>query len=484
MNHLRLASVSNAVIILYFAWILPTSFGFLVQVQQKIASGIFPCRSDDYNNCMWAVSDPTSASPTDKKPLPPGRPTIRFLNILFDDTTRLLNPRDMKLLKRKEQFGSIFKTNFLFTPTVFVTDNTSIQELAKEEATKKLNAFFPPHHQKLYGRNSLLVQSGPTHTRIRKLVMNSMTPAMISSYDPIVTKAIHSFFQEQKEAASTDSREMLGNMRTLFMSVILQVVLGTTDVSPRLIQDMEMWSKGLLAPPLTFLPWSTAGKAMKARARIVQQLSDLMGSARDAGAISSTGTGLLAKLQQARDPDSNASLSQDEILDNLFTLVFAGSDTTSSAAVSIWIVLSQNPQLKEELKNATSDQLEAFVQGILEAFPPAPFNMRTTTEELEVGGYRVPVKWQVAYGFAAALDGSPVPNELVSTSATTSPASSSLSFGQGPRKCPGRYLATLELKLFARALVRQEWELDPKQNLEQTYTPGFFPVDRLKVKFI
>lgn len=221
---------------------------------------------------------------------------------------------------------------------------------------------------------------------------------------------------------------------------------------------------------------------MRARQRITLKLKDLMRTSSESN--DANAKGLLATLQKARDSETGETLNEDEILDNLFTLVFAGSDTTSSAAVSIWIVLSQNPKLQQQLKTSEDPtQLDAFVQGILEAFPPAPFSMRKTTQDLEVGGYRIPTKWQVGYGFAAALEKSPVPQE-VGLSSSPLGASSSLAFGQGPRKCPGRYLATSELTVFTNALVQTEWQLDPDQNLEQRYTPGFFPVDQLKVKFI
>ena len=108
-------------------------------------------------------------------------------------------------------------------------------------------------------------------------------------------------------------------------------------------------------------------------------------------------------------------------------------------------------------------------------------------EDLQVGGYRIPAKWQVAYAYAACLNDSPVPQQLSPASQATfssiTAASSSIAFGQGPRKCPGRYLATMELKIFTSALVQQHWDLEPDQDLEQTYTPGFFPAGRLKVKF-
>jgi retinoid hydroxylase len=239
---------------------------------------------------------------------------------------------------------------------------------------------------------------------------------------------------------------------------------------------------------------------MRARRRIVVQLKELMMLIRTSSSSANNNSqGLLATLQQARDEETGETLTEDEIFDNLFTLVFAGSDTSSSAAVSIWIVLSKNPKLKQQLKMTATDsnQLDTFVQGILEAFPPAPFNMRKTTQDLEVGGYRIPAKWQVGYGFAAALEKCPVPQEIavsssssLSTSSSSSSstlgggAASSLAFGQGPRKCPGRYLATSELKAFTKALVQTEWQLDPDQNLEQRYTPGYFPVDQLRVKFV
>ena len=189
---------------------VPSALAFLVVHQQdhhqpKKKGDIVLVRNPNFPYFSVA-SDPTSSSNTpnstaeQKKPppLPPGRPTIPLLNVLFDDTTRLLNPRNMKLLERKQRCGPIFKTNFLFRPTVFVTDESSIQELAKEEVTKELNAFFPPHHHKLFGPNSLLVQSGPTHQRIRTLVMSSMTPAMISSYEPLVKQSIESFLPRAK----------------------------------------------------------------------------------------------------------------------------------------------------------------------------------------------------------------------------------------------------------------------------------------------
>ena len=41
-----------------------------------------------------------------------------------------------------------------------------------------------------------------------------------------------------------------------------------------------------------------------------------------------------------------------------------------------------------------------------------------------------------------------------------------------------------ELEVMTQALLDVELELEPNQNLEHQYTPGFFPVDGLKVKVV
>ena len=437
------------------------------------------------------VDDSSSSADT---VLPPGRPTSRWIRWFYDDTVRLLNPKDMKLLERKHKYGPIFKTNFLFRPTVFLTDSDSIKDVAKVEGkatnTPTFQAFFPPHHMKLFGPNSLLVVSGDKHTRLRNLMMPHLSSAALDSYRPLIQQGMMEFFEENSQQGI---QPLVPKIRSLFTSIMLQVVLGTQDVSKDLVDDIEIWSRGLLAPPLTAIPWSTAGKAMNARKRIVAKLVDLMDQPQELNK-----QGLLAKLLTARD-DSNNALTQEEIIDNIFTLVFAGSDTTSAAAASVCIVLGQNPDLFKSLRENSKDGgdeflLQTFVTQILESFPSAPFQMREITESIQVGEYTVPANWLVAYGYAAALEESLAPSvdslmisqkEGSDGGVATGPPSS-IAFGQGPRKCPGRYLATCELIEFTKTLLHDGYgiELEPKQNLEQRYTPGFFPVDGLKARII
>lgn len=373
----------------------------------------------------------------------------------------------------KERYGPVYKTNIFFRPAVFVTDEASMADLASEESSKNLQAFFPPHHQKLFGPQSLLVQSGEPHARLRRLIQPSLSPGVIKRYQQVIDNSTHDFLHELDQEYTFNYVAMVPKVRSFFVSLVLQVLLGTTDLeNDELADDLSVWSKGLLAAPLTFIPWSTAGKALRARKRVVKQLETLIER--------EPTDGLLGRLVTYQD-DNGDRLSTDDVIDNVFTLIFAGSDTTASAATSLWMILSLHPEVKSELKSHP-EKMDALVDEVLQAHPPAPFSMRLNKDEpLVVGEYSIPSNWLVVYGFAGVLYSNSTDWTDMSEGSVPS---SSLAFGGGPRMCPGRFLATIELIAFGRELLNLDWRLDPKQDLDQRYTPGYFPVDGLRLKFI
>ena len=134
-----------------------------------------------------AVESPLFASTTTPEPpktLPQGRRTPKFLNFCFDDTLSLLHSKTTESyqVNRKRKFGSIYKTHIFFRPAVFCASDDTLQELRTQESVKSLEAFFPPHHQLLFGPHSLLVQSGKTHACLRRLIQPSLSPTVIESY--------------------------------------------------------------------------------------------------------------------------------------------------------------------------------------------------------------------------------------------------------------------------------------------------------------
>lgn len=432
--------------------------------------------------------------------LPPGRRTPPYLSFLFDDSLRLLNPKTMGSYqtKRAKEYGDVFKTNIFGSPTIFVTSEESLNLLGKEEARTRsragTEACFPPHHRKLFGPKSVLVQSGDVHDRLRRLIQPSLSPNMMETvYHPIVDQGLDDFLGGLKSVSTDDAGylKLVPELRSFFISIAIQILLGRScEVPEGLADDLTIWSKGLLSAPLTFIPWSGAAKAMRSRKRIIDTMLPLLEQERQAVQPSNS---LLGRLVSAEDEETGKMLSNDDILDNVLTIIFAGSDTTASAATSLCMVLSQYPELKAHLQK-NPKETDRFVSTILQLYPPAPFGMRLVNENLSVKGYDIPKDWMVVYGFAGALAAkndqvheADFWKSFVQEGKDLRAPSGSVAFGAGPRMCPGRYLASLELTTLCQKLVSEDsisLELQEDQNLQQTYNPGFFPKDGLKVKLV
>lgn len=105
-------------------------------------------------------------------------------------------------------------------------------------------------------------------------------------------------------------------------------------------------------------------------------------------------------------------------------------------------------------------------------------------DPLFIREYKIPPDWLVAYGYAGTLLGELSATEVINKALMNSKkVESHIAFGGGPRMCPGRFLALKELKILLAEMVTSgfRWTVENDQNLEQTYTPGYFPTDGFKI---
>jgi cytochrome P450 len=187
---------------------------------------------------------------------------------------------------------------------------------------------------------------------------------------------------------------------------------------------------------------------------------------------------LEAMLAAAAEPDSG--VTEREVAGNVLTMLLAGEDTTSnSLAWLIWL-LHRHPEVaalaREEVLRVAPDAaaltieqldaldlVEACAHEALRLKPPAAFLPFEALVDTVVGDVRVPkgtLVWCV-------MRGSSVDDAWVSNAAQFDPRrwleeridkKVSLPFGAGPRTCPGRYMALLEIKV-AMAMLLARFEI-------------------------
>jgi cytochrome P450 len=210
-----------------------------------------------------------------------------------------------------------------------------------------------------------------------------------------------------------------------------------------------------------------------------------------------TDTSLLTVMQQA-------SLSTEDMRDELIALLFAGYDSTATALTCALGALGAHPSiqadLRTELEAVLGDQpptpedlselslLDAVVKETLRLYPPQYVLFREPTGPVTIQGYQVPPGRTVVIP-PWALHRNPTfwespatfdPERWLSESEATRPEFAYIPYGGGPRHCLGRGLADQTLRL-ALATICQHRQLQTQGSLSVSAGPTL-AVDPLEVR--
>nr|WP_237025313.1 cytochrome P450 [Mycolicibacterium sp. CBMA 213] len=186
---------------------------------------------------------------------------------------------------------------------------------------------------------------------------------------------------------------------------------------------------------------------------------------------------LVQQLIAAKDPDTGKPLADNEIADELIIFIFAGHDTTAtSISYALW-QLGRNRDIQDrvatevaqlgdgELTPGDVPRLGYTVQVLKEAMrlcPPGATGSRTTTRDVEVGGYRIPAGTMLVVGRMSVhrdptLWSEPLrfdPDRFTEEASKGRDRWQYVPFGGGPRNCVGEHFAMLEATLALATIIR------------------------------
>lgn len=161
---------------------------------------------------------------------------------------------------------------------------------------------------------------------------------------------------------------------------------------------------------------------------------------------------LTTELVRTRDADDQP-LPQDVLVSVLRN--WTGGDL-ASLALCIGVVvawLTRHPEHAERLAAADDDELDATLDEILRIDDPFLANRRIATRDTEVAGCPIAQGEIVALSWRQAnVDPARFPRPYAFDPSGN--ASGNLVWGVGPHVCPGRPLATLQLRVLTRELLR------------------------------
>ncbi len=161
-----------------------------------------------------------------------------------------------------------------------------------------------------------------------------------------------------------------------------------------------------------------------------------------------------------------------EFLDGSWLLiVFAGNDTTRNSLSGTMRLVTQFPEVREQLKEKP-ERYPNFVHEAIRMVTPVTYMRRTATHDTELGGQMIGEGEKVVMYYPAANrdpEKFPDPDRFDIDRAN---AKEHLSFGQGPHVCLGQRVANMQLE----AAYRQIFARFPNVRWtgEQTLAPNNF----------
>jgi cytochrome P450 family 110 len=416
--------------------------------------------------------------------------------------------------KAAQQYPDIFtgRTIGFGDTVVFVNHPQAIQEILTNDRKKfvalgEANRIVEP----FLGERSLFFMDGIPHKEKRQLVMPAFHGDRMQAYGQqicnLCTKVFSQLLLNQHFLARNLTEEIA-------LEVILQVVLGLNEGEKvQKIKHLLPQMLGLFRSPITsslfffsFLQkdlgaWSPWGKFLRDR----QQVDELIYAeiAERRYKLDPERIDILSMLISAKN-DIGQSMTDQELRDQLMTLILAGYETTSTAIAWGLYWIHKNPLVREKLVKELDllgdftdpmsiyrlPYLTAVCNETLRIYPPVMFSFpRVVREPVELMGYPLEpgtVLLPNIYLTHQREDLYPQPKEFQPQRFLERQFSpyEFLPFGGGVRRCIGEALAIFEMKLvLATVLSRYQLALGDR-SIERPQRRGFTLAPSSGVKMV
>lgn len=410
-------------------------------------------------------------------PLPPG-PSLPALvqTLLFANFRHRLLP----VLRRR--YGDIFTLRlYPDRHAVQLADLEQIKAVFSGPVTTfhagEGNVILKP----MMGEHSVLLTDEDVHLRARKLLMPAFHGAALRGYRDMVTELAEREVSRWPAGRPFRSHD---RMQALTLEIILRVVFGVAE-GPRLDELRRLLTRAVDIGVLDlfgfhneklreFGPWK---RSKLVQERVDELLYAEIADRRAAPDLASRGD-VLSRLLTV--PAEDDRLSDAELRDQLITLLLAGHETTATALAWSFHELSRDPvRLATAMRAADEGDekyLEAVAKEAMRLRPVISEVARKLTEDVEIGGYRLPAGVTVMPSIAmvhadAAHHPDPAAFRPERFLEDGGPASGTwFPFGGGVRRCLGAGFSLLEATIVLRAVLSR-YRLSPARRRPEGSRP-------------
>jgi cytochrome P450 len=253
----------------------------------------------------------------------------------------------------------------------------------------KANAIVEP----IVGKHSVLLLDGAAHLRQRRLLSPPMRGERMQAYASLMAEITHAAIDRMPVGRPFSIHEP---MQRITLDVILRAVFGL-EAGARM-DELRALLIALLAPPPPFMafvpvryldfpgsPYRTFVRRRDAVDLALRAILRTRMASPDHG-----GTDILSLLLAARD-EHGAPMTEDELRDELITMLVAGHETTATALSFAFACVLADPDIHARVTDAPDDDyLDAVIKETLRLRPIIPDVVRQVQTPTPFAGYTIP----------------------------------------------------------------------------------------------
>ncbi|KAJ0042325.1 hypothetical protein Pint_18968 [Pistacia integerrima] len=407
-----------------------------------------------------------------KKGLPPG--TMGWP--VFGETTEFLKQGPNFMKNQRARYGSVFKSHILGCPTI-VSMDPELNRFILMNESKGLVPGYPQSMLDILGKCNIAAVHGSSHKYMRGALLALISPTMIR--DQLLPK-IDAFMRTHLINWDNNIVNIQDKTKEMaLLSSLKQIAsVESSSMSQKFMPEFFKLVLGTLSLPID-LPGTNYRQGLDARKNIVSMLRQLIEQRR---ASQETHQDMLGYLM--RSDENRYKLSDEEIIDQIITILYSGYETVSTTSMMAVKYLHDHPRVLQELRKEhlairerkrpgdpiewndlksmrftravifETSRLATIVNGVL----------RKTTKEMELNGFVIPEGWRI-YVYTREINYDPYiyPDPLAFNpwrwvDKSLESQNYLFIFGGGTRQCPGKELGIAEISTFLHYFVtRYRW---------------------------
>jgi cytochrome P450 len=385
------------------------------------------------------------------------------------------------------QYGDVVRMHFFLWPAYLISHPDGVRHVLQENHrnySKDMYAYqiFKP----LLGRG-LVTNDGESWFHQRRLMQPAFHRKRLDAFGVLMSGATARMLDRWQETDSHDQQlDIAAEMSHLTLRIAGRALFNIDLSGETHIVGQSVTKVNKLLSDYMYAPFPPIGIPTPRNRRLqiaCRALDQVVHSIITARRRQNTDTGdLLSMLLLARDAETGQGMSNQQVRDEVMTLLIAGHETVSAALTWTWYLLSQHPEVERQLHNELDEVLSGHIptvdhlarlsytrmvlEEVLRLYPPAWIFARKAIAGDEIGGYFIPANsmivlspylthrhpafWQDPETFD--------PEHFTPERSASRPHYAYFPFGGGPRMCIGSNFALMEAQLVL-ATIAQHYQL-------------------------